>query len=953
MKQAVIYIFCIIIPLQSAYGVMPIIETLADKQQIKHHLDAPSGDDPPLESSQIIPEPEMDTRFSEKEEQSVIEKKVAETSKSVSLEEKIHSQVIQGKLEQFGYDFFLKSPSTFAPVSNIPVPENYIVGPGDTIIIQLYGKINVEYSLVVTREGKLLIPDLGPVSVSGLTFDEVKKQLSDRFNKRIIGASTSITMGELRTIQIYIFGEVEKPGAYTISSLSTFMNALMVCGGIRRSGSLRNIFLKSNDRIIAELDFYDVLLNGHTSTGNIKLRFNNVIFVPPIGPTVGIAGEIQRPAIYELKNERTVKDMILIAGGFLPTASLTKAHIERIQNNEFKTLIDLDLSSLAKDIYSELGRGTSLAMEYAFAGPDTLVQTGDIIRIFPVSSTMDQIVLLGGHVKHPGGYQLKNAMRISDIISSKYDLLPNADLTVAILKRETFPQKKIRIYYVDLLNALQFPENPSNMFLQSRDELVVFNLADNRSKALGSLVNDLRIQKNPNDRAHIFFINGHVRFQGAFPLQLNARLTDVIRVSGGLLPGADKNYAVVTRPVSNNTAITMLPIHLTNESETFMVQPEDSIYIFDQTADRTKIIQKDIQKLIDSANYGQPAPVVVVNGWIKHPGKYPFKKPMTVSQLINAGGGLKDNAYGIRAEITRYSLTNDEYRITDHITLNLSDILSENTEMDMELSPYDHLTLHKKPGWTKTKLFAEIQGEIKFPGKYPIKEDETLSNLIWRAGGLTDQAYMFGAVFLRESVKEKQQKSLDKLKKNLDDLLVNIHLSPSVNNSEKMPASEHKHQIFKVIKQLGQVKASGRMVIDLDEAICCDSQKDIVLENGDQLYIPKFHQEVTVMGEVYYPSSHHYRKAYGCQDYIQLSGGPTVLARSDQAFVVQANGEIFSIRKGSWFNFKTNIPVTPGAIIFMPLNVDRINRLENFQSWTEIFYHLAISAASLSVVGVF
>jgi len=276
-----------------------------------------------------------------------------------------------------------------------------------------------------------------------------------------------------------------------------------------------------------------------------------------------------------------------------------------------------------------------------------------------------------------------------------------------------------------------------------------------------------------------------------------------------------------------------------------------------------------------------------------------------------------------------------------------------NQEMDFELQPYDHLTLHKKPGWNKTSLFVEIKGEIKFPGKYPVKQKETLSSLIKRAGGLTDKAYMLGAVFLRDSVKEKQQKTLDKIKENLDDLLVQIHLSPSVNNSDKMSASEHKHQIFRVIKQLKQVKASGRMVIDLDEAICCNPQKDIILEDGDKLYIPKFSDEVTVMGEVYYPSSHYYRKKYGCQDYIRLSGGPTVLARYDNAFVVQANGEIFSIREGSWFNFKKNIPVTPGSIICIPINVDRINKLENVQSWIKIFYHLAISTASLSVVGVF
>jgi len=655
MIRIISLIFIIILfNIKVSNAIMPIIESLADKQQTKHHLNAPSGEDLPLEKPKILM-PSIDTSFSEKEEQSVIEKKVSETLKSVSLEDKIQNQVVQKKIEQFGYDFFQNALSTFAPISNIPVPENYQVGPGDTIIIQLYGKINVEYRLVITREGKLLIPDLGPVNVSGLTFDEVKKQLSDRFSKRIIGANASITMGELRTLQIYIFGEVEKPGLYTISSLSTFMNAIMVCGGILRSGSLRNILLKADNRVISELDFYDVLLNGHTKGANKRLRFNNVIFVPPIGPTVGIAGEVQRPAIYELKDEKTVKDIILLAGGLLPTASLSKAHIERIQNSEYKTLIDLDLKSLKKDIYKEFDNDSLLSMEYNFSGPETLVQTGDIIRIFPVSSTMDQIILLTGHVKNPGGYQFKRGMKISDIISSRFDLLPNADLNVAILKRETFPQKKIRIYYINLLNALQFPDNSSNMLLKSRDEIIVFNLAKNRSDELKSVINDLQIQKKPDNRAHIFSIKGNVRYKGKFPLQINARLSDVIRLSGGLLPETDKNYALITRSENIDNKIKMLPINLANEMNTFIIKPEDTIYIFDQKSDRAKIIQKDINQIIKSASYGNPAPIVSVQGWIKHPGKYPFKKNMTVKNLLKAGGGLKDKGYGVAAEITRYS----------------------------------------------------------------------------------------------------------------------------------------------------------------------------------------------------------------------------------------------------------------------------------------------------------
>ena len=328
-----------------AQGLFPIIDTAPVKQRIQYQIAAPSGEDEPLKQ----PEVSLEIKASEEEvpeeeaESSAIEKKIAEALKAPTLEEKIYKQIIQKSLEQFGYDVFSEVPSTFAPVTNIPVPWDYIIGPGDTLVIQLYGKLNVEYTLVVTRDGRLLIPDLGPLQVAGLTFSEVKDKLINRFDQRIIGANASVTMGQLRSIQIYIFGDVVRPGFYTVSGLTTLMNALLVSGGVKRTGTLRSIQMKRKGRIVTVFDFYDVLLLGDTSKDH-RLRHGDVIFVPPIGPTVGIGGEVQRPAIYELKNEKTVKEVIDLSGGVLPTAALKEAHIERIQKGEFRTLIDLDLN---------------------------------------------------------------------------------------------------------------------------------------------------------------------------------------------------------------------------------------------------------------------------------------------------------------------------------------------------------------------------------------------------------------------------------------------------------------------------------------------------------------------------------------------------------------------------------------------------------------------------------
>ena len=222
-------------------------------------------------------------------------------------------------LKPFGYDLFEGVPSTFAPVSDIQVPMDYIVGPGDTMDIQLFGNESSNYELTVERDGRINFPKLGPIMVSGMTFDAARETIEQRVAKQLIGTRVSVTMGDLRSIRVFVLGEAEKPGSYTVSGLSTMTNALFVSGGVKKIGSLRNIELKRNGHLVTTLDLYDLLLHGDTS-GDRQLMPGDVIFIPPIGNTVSVYGAVRRPAIYELKRERTVEQAIGLAGGLLPDA---------------------------------------------------------------------------------------------------------------------------------------------------------------------------------------------------------------------------------------------------------------------------------------------------------------------------------------------------------------------------------------------------------------------------------------------------------------------------------------------------------------------------------------------------------------------------------------------------------------------------------------------------------
>jgi Periplasmic protein involved in polysaccharide export len=281
------------------------------------------------------------------------------------------------------------------------VPDNYIIGPGDVIKIVLFGNRNNRYELEVSNEGEILVPGIGPVSASGLSFEAFKKLISETIAAQFIGTTASVTLGQLRSINIFVLGDAMNPGMYTVSALTTMTNAIFTNGGIRNTGSLRNIQLKRNGKVISSIDFYDLLLNGDTS-GDISLKEGDVVFIPPIAKTAAISGEVNRPHIFELLEGENLNDLISYAGGFKPSADKANMEIERVDSlsNSYK-LINLSIDSVA----------------------DTTLYNGDVINIYPVDPVMRNAILVTGHAKQPGFLPWRSEMKISDLVSSYEDLI--------------------------------------------------------------------------------------------------------------------------------------------------------------------------------------------------------------------------------------------------------------------------------------------------------------------------------------------------------------------------------------------------------------------------------------------------------------------------------------------------------------------------------------------------
>ena len=398
-------------------------------------------------------------------------------------------------LKPFGYDLFANAPTTFAPAASIPVSADYLLGPGDTLDILFYGKSNSQFSLEINREGFVDFPELGPVGLVKLTYGEAKEMLQARISAQIIGTQVSISMGSLRSMQIFVLGEAFKPGAYTVSSLSTITHALISAGGISNIGSLRKIQLKRGGVLVAELDLYDLLMKGDTGD-DVRVQAADVIYIPTVGSLVSVSGQVLRPAIYELKGDERVRDLIELAGGLGEKAFAGSARIERIGDDGFMTALDLKLNTRA-----------SL---------DTIVRGGDHLTVDGIINLQKSSVTVSGYVNYPGMFAFKDGMRVSSIFSSINQFPQGLDIEFGMISREDPVTGLISAVPFSPSDVLQNPGSSGDPTLQSRDRLMFFSDRQSREPQLDGLLGALRAQARAGELEKVVSIRGS-RLPGAFP----------------------------------------------------------------------------------------------------------------------------------------------------------------------------------------------------------------------------------------------------------------------------------------------------------------------------------------------------------------------------------------------------------------------------------------------------
>lgn len=537
-------------------------------------------------------------------------------------------------LKPYGYDLFAGSPTTFAPVTEIPVPSDYTLGPGDVLRIQLWGKENQNLELPISRDGTISFPQSGPMSVAGLSFDEARQQIRKRVSEQYIGVDVSVSLGELRSMRVFVLGEARNLGSYTVSSLSTITNALYVSGGIKLTGSLRTVQHKRNGKLLGTLDLYNLLLKGDSS-GDNRLQPGDVIFIPPVGKRAGIKGEVHRPALYELKGENTLAELVRMAGGLTSQAYPQRINIERTNEDFLRIIAEADYT--------------------APKGRNTRIQAGDKIHIPSISDITGQYIEIKGAATRPGKFAWMPGMRVSSILQDlDADLMPAADKRYAAIVRTNKATDSISALNLRLREAIQQAGSEYDLQLEEKDRILIFSDAGKvrggeegknftRESLFTPVLQRLKAQAKPGNPQQTIRITGPVRYPGEYPMPATRNLADAIFVAGGLKDSALLYQAELARYTTDDNGVGQTKILNVNLADAMAGNTDLAL----QSRDR--ILIKSIPDFAKTRT-------VELKGEVRYPGEYTFRDGETLREVLERAGGLTNNAFPKGAVFTREKL---------------------------------------------------------------------------------------------------------------------------------------------------------------------------------------------------------------------------------------------------------------------------------------------------------
>ncbi|HEX8814539.1 MAG TPA: SLBB domain-containing protein [Terriglobales bacterium] len=806
------------------------------------------------------------------------------------------------KLDRFGIDIFTNGTGNFSRLPmDMPVGPDYVLGPGDNLNINLVGGVSQRLRRVVDLQGQIALPEVGPVEVSGKTLGEVQQLVQASLRSEYRAVQADVSLGKVRSVRVYVVGDVRAPGPYEVSALSTPLNAVYEAGGPSTAGSLRILNHYRGKRLIQRIDVYDLLLHGVNSDMD-KLQAGDTIQVPPLGGEVTVSGMVRRPAIYELNGETNLAQVLETAGGVLPTGTLRHVDVERLQAHESETMLRLDIPE---------GNNQDSVRQ---ALENFKVQDGDKIQISPIVPYADRTVYLDGHVFRPGKFAYRDGMKVTDLIKSYKDLMPEPYRAHAEIIRLKMPDDTPEVITFRLDDAMAGKAD-QDLVLQPFDTVRVFGRYDFEDPPLVTVTGEVR---DPGD--HV--TNGAVHFR------------DAIYLAGGFTPNAAHDDAQIFRKTEDGKLevinVDIARVMAADSSSDVALLPNDRVFV-----------HKDMNKT--------DPPTVIVEGEVGRPGKYPLTDGMTAASLVRLAGGLKRSAYTEEADLTSYMVQNDSNIVSDHRTVKIAMALAGEPDVDIRLHDGDVLAIRQLSGWMDLGATIKVTGEVMHPGTYGIQEGERLSSVIARAGGFRADAYPYGAVFQRGTVRELQENNRGDLIRRIKSEADEVKLVPVQQGEDPNDKNAAVEQYQVTLERLENTPPSGRLVVHIsaDVSKWANTSFDIQVRDGDEIFIPKKPSIVIVDGQVYNPTAISYKPGKNTEWYLKQAGGPTAGANGKATFVVRADGSVIGGPGGILSGGVEKQVLQPGDMVVVPEKVYAISHAwQNTAMTAQIVTAIAIAVTA-------
>jgi len=791
-------------------------------------------------------------------------------------------------LKLFGLDAFIGYPVNLDEFNELPLPSDYRLKVGDEIKISIFGIKNLSDTVQISAMGELVVPNFGNYKIAGLSLADAKENIFNKVNITYPGSEIALTLSQLQPKRIYVLGNVLNPGSYGVNAFATAINALITSGGMKANSSLRNIKINSDNKANQILDLYSFLIDGNTQS-DIVLEDGDSVLVQGLEESVHIFGEVNRPAIYEIKRGESLADVTSFALGFSDSADKRNIILQRkTQSGSVQTL------KVPSEKYSSFE-----------------VMGGDKIFVNPLAGELLNNITISGAIRNPGIFQYSEAAMLTDYIDIDKGLLDSTYTLMGVIKRFNPQIRAWSFLKFDLLNLSLLANSP----VMPRDQIYIFSRDDIKflnSSSLHSLMG-LKASYSLSKTRQEDYSNPFLQSSGVLAQQAleTASSENIQNKKTPSFPKCISSFSM-DESFSNmiNVKLSALPTsYESNLKESSLACPE----IFLEDPELVPFL------LINSI------PVV---GNIRLPALYPLSRDVSAMQTLQYAGGT---IYGNLVSNTFDILQNERSVSVQYGDLSdLRNIKFLNIRQSIEKTAQGYVTLH---------------GQFKFPGKYSVSEGETISSVFRRAGGLTDFSYPHGGILTRESIKEVEKKVLIKAQKDLGEVLSSAAMNGYLDQNPTDLV-----QLIALISSLSESDGLGRLVAELNpNKISADPALDIFLEHGDNIYIPKISSTITIVGNVLNPITVPYNPKLSSKDYINLAGGYNKSADKGSSYIIFPNGTSRKI-KNTFFSISQAYNPVPGSTIIIPRKATNLDTMGLLKFATPILADLSVTAASISAI---